>query len=104
MIPALTGNVEPRKIQPLACQSEGSANFKCGNSKARTGGMSDRRKPISLDAETRERLGECTLALAEEIFRIGDPHLIQQMRELMLQIGRVIARNFEPEDGPVQRH
>ncbi|MDO9428483.1 MAG: hypothetical protein Q7T93_16825 [Methylobacterium sp.] len=57
--------------------------------------MPDSQEPKDLDAVTRERLGERTLALAEDVFAIGDQYLDAVMRDLMLQVGRVIARNLE---------
>lgn len=62
--------------------------------------MPDSQEPKDLDATTRERLGQVTLALAEDIFAIGDPDLDAIMRTLMLRVGRVIARNLdEPQGG-----
>lgn len=57
--------------------------------------MPGSREPNNLDAATRERLGERTLALAEMVFAIGDPHLAELMRALMLEAGRMIARNLD---------
>ncbi|TXM72823.1 hypothetical protein FV218_12520 [Methylobacterium sp. WL69] len=57
--------------------------------------MPDPQDPKDLDVATRERLGELTLALAEDVFALRDPHLDAIMRDLMLQVGRVIARNLE---------
>jgi hypothetical protein len=60
--------------------------------------MADLQGAEDLDTETREQLGERTLALAEDVFRLNDPHLDAIMRELMLQVGKVIAQNL---DAPV---
>ena len=48
-----------------------------------------------LDAATRERLGRLTLALAEDVFDTGDPHLATLMRALMKEVGRVITYNLD---------
>jgi hypothetical protein len=57
--------------------------------------MSDPQDPKDLDIATRERLGELTLALAEDVFALGDPYPDAIMRDLMLRVGRVIAWNLE---------
>jgi hypothetical protein len=66
--------------------------------------MADSQKPEDLDAETREHLGERTLVLAEDVFRLNDPHLDAIMRELMLRVGQMIAQNLDaaPGEGRVQ--
>ncbi|WP_156647636.1 hypothetical protein [Methylobacterium sp. Leaf87] len=52
-----------------------------------------------MDAAAREQMGERTLALAEDIFTLADPHLDAIMRVLMLRVGRVIARNLDEPAG-----
>jgi hypothetical protein len=56
-------------------------------------------KPKDLDAAARERLGERTIALAEDVFALNDPQLAGLMRALMLRIGVVIARNLDEPAG-----
>ena len=57
--------------------------------------MPNPQDPKDLDFAIRERLGELTLALAEDVFAPGDPYLDAIMRDLMLRVGRVIAWNLE---------
>lgn len=61
--------------------------------------MADSQEMKDLDAATRERLGERMLALAEDVFALGDPHLDVVMRDLMLRVGRVITRNLDAPPG-----
>lgn len=61
--------------------------------------MADSKETKDLDVATRERLGERTLALAEDVFALGDPHLDVVMRDLMLRVGRVIALNLDAPPG-----
>jgi hypothetical protein len=66
---------------------------------ARRGIMAEAQKPEDLDAQTRAHLGERTLVLAEDVFRLNDPHLDAIMRELMLRVGRLIARDLDKPAG-----
>lgn len=62
--------------------------------------MSNPRELKDLDVAARERLDEHTLALAEDVFALGDPRLDAVIRDLMQSIGRVIAWNLdEPSSG-----
>lgn len=64
--------------------------------------MADSQATKDLDVATRERLGERTLALAEDVFALADPHLDAIMRELMLRVGQVIAGNLDAPSGGVR--
>ncbi|MCJ2083534.1 hypothetical protein [Methylobacterium sp. J-090] len=57
--------------------------------------MSDPQDPEDLDAAARERLGERTPALAEDVFALKAPPLDAITRALMLRVGRVIEWNLD---------